>query len=447
MNGFFYTTNEKNKFAKKRLFYNCEKSDNICTVSVDTEPSSENFCGFGMAVTGSSCYELSIMPKEQRDAFLKDIYGDEGLGLSVGRISIGSSDYSASVYSYCDKKDIELKNFSIENDKEFILPMLREAAAHNPDLKFFASPWSPPGWMTTSGAMCGGYMRREYIECYADYIIKFLKAYKSEGIAVDAITPQNEPETHHFGCMPACVWHPDIEAEFVKILRQKLDGYRMNTKIWLYDHSFAGWTRVRSQLKDFPNLLSDSDAIAFHYYDGAPEMVADLKEEFPDIKWHYTEGGPRLYDNYGTDWCKWSIVMAKSLNCGCSSFTGWNLLLDECGEPNVGPFFCGGLVTLNSQSGELAYSGQYHAFRHFSKFIKRGAKIYPVKIKGDYQQLFIFPKEHIPVVGTAAVNTDGSHALALANANEYKVQMQYFYSGKWWYAELLPGSVSTLFFK
>lgn len=448
MKATLYTTNEKNVFAKKALFYNNEKSDNLCVVSVSKTPMCESFTGFGVAITGSSCYELSLMPENVRNDFLTDIYGGNGLNLSVARVSIGSSDYSPNVYSYCDKKDMELKSFSIEKDMEFIIPMLREAMAHKKDLKFFASPWSPPGWMKTSGTMYDGYMRSEYIDCYADYIIKFLKAYKEQGISIGAVTPQNEPETHHFGCMPACIWHPDTEAEFVSILRKKLNENGMNTQIWMYDHSFAGWTRVKSQLKDFPNLIDACDAIAFHYYDGTPEMAGELMKEFPNLKWHYTEGGPRLTDNYDVDWCKWGIVIGRSLNCGAESFTGWNLLLDEWGEPNVGPFWCGGLATLNSQSGEIEYSGQYHAFMHFSRFIKRGAKIYPVEISGDYQPMCYYSRNNhdFPIIGTAAVNKDGSHVLVLTNTNKNKVQMQYFYNEKWWYGELLPNSISTWVF-
>ncbi|MGN1093132.1 MAG: hypothetical protein ACI4RS_05740, partial [Monoglobaceae bacterium] len=143
----------------------------------------------------------------------------------------------------------------------------------------------------------------------------------------------------------------------------------------------------------------------------------------------------------------WSIMMSKALNMGCDSFTGWNLLLDENGGPNVGPFFCGGLATLNSQTGDLTYSGQYKAFRHFSKFIKPGASIYPVKVDNYEVSMAAFPKSMIAVEGTAAKNKDGSHVLQLANANSSKIQTQYFYGGKWWYIELMPNTSATIVFE
>ena len=448
MKATFYTTDEKNGFSQRRLFCNNAKMDAISTATISDHPINENFAGFGVAITGASCYELSTMSEENRDQFLSDIYGSDGLNLSVGRLSIGSSDYSADVYSYCDRtNDVNLESFSIERDLEYIVPMIQEILKHNPNIKLFASPWSPPGWMKTEGSMCGGYMKCEYIDCYADYIIKYLQAYQKEGIEIRAITPQNEPETQQTGYMPACIWHPDFEAKFVEVLRKKMTALGMDTEIWLFDHNFSNWMRVLHQFRNHPNLINDCNAIAFHYYDGTVEMIDKLKSEYPNIKWNFTEGGPRLYDHYDSDWCKWSLMMSKALNMGCDSFTGWNLLLDENGGPNIGPFFCGGLATLNSQTGELTYSGQYKAFRHFSKFIKPGASIYPVKVDNLEMSMSAFPNRMIAVEGTAAKNKDGSHVLQLANANASKVQMQYFYDGKWWYIELMPNTAATVVFE
>ncbi len=449
MKAYLYQTNEKHLFAPKRLFFNAQKNDWIQTAVVSDKPSNKNFLGFGVAITDSSCYELSTMTPEQRKEFLSDIYGTDGLNLSVARLSVGASDYSPFVYSYCDTPDdTELKTFSIDADREFIIPMLREALAHNPDLKFLSSPWTPPGWMKTGGLLSYGYMREKYVDCYADYFVKYIKAYAQEGITINAVTPQNEPETHQDGRSVACIWSPDTEAKFIIALKDKLIKNNLDTEIWMYDHNFQAWPRVLWTLKEYPKLKACVDSVAFHYYDGGIEFADKITSEFPEMKWSFTEGGPRLYDNYETDWIKWSYIMARSLAHGCEAFFGWNLLLDEDGGPNVGPFGCGGLATLNSQTGELTYSGQYKAFKHFSKFIKRNAEIFPVKIHEDYAGLFGFPSSNItPIEAVAANNTDGSHVLILVNASNNKRQVQYFYNEKWWYAELLPNSVSTVLFE
>jgi len=415
--------------------------------TIAEKPLPRAFEGFGVAITGSSCYNLSQMEPAERRQLLQRIYGEEGLGLCNARITFGSSDYSAELYSYDDVPgDVALKHFSIERDEAYIIPMIKEILAVNPKLRIFSSPWSPPGWMKTVGKMCGGYMREEYLECFAEYYLRALQAYEAHGIHISALTPQNEPESDQFGKMPACRWHPDAEARFVAILREKLTAAGMDTKIWLFDHNFIWWDRPMWQLDTYPELKNQAQGVAFHYYKGSIEDVAPLQRKYPQLEYHFTEGGPRLYDNYGTDWCKWTEMMAKVMAQGFQSFCGWNLMLDETGGPNIGPFFCGGLVTRDSRSGELAYSGQLKAFAHTSRFIRPGAKIYPVSITGQDRIMFGYPKQSESVVACAAENTDGSFVVVASNHNSDKRQLQFVFGDRWWHVELMPDSVSTVVF-
>ena len=417
-------------------------------IEVAENPNEREFEGFGVAVTGSSCYNLNLMSAEERNAFLKDIYSEEGLGLSVCRLSVGSSDYSAELYTYDDEdSDPDLEHFSVGRDDEYIVPMIKEVLKVRPDMYVFASPWSPPGWMKTGGSICGGYMREQFIDCYADYIIRFVEEYDKRGIKISALTAQNETETDQSGKMPACIWHPDIEAKFIVALKKKLREKGIDTKVWMNDHNFSSWRKVLWQLGEYPELRENCDGVAFHYYDGAPEDIDNVRLKYPSLEYHFTEGGPRLYDNYATDWCKWGTVISKALKQGCTTFTGWNLMLDEVGGPNIGPFFCGGLATRNSLSGELSYSGQYRAFGHFSRYVKRGAKIYAAETSRKGNGLFSFPNMPKPVEILAASNPDGTFALIVTNPNAEKRQLQYYKLGKWWYIEALPNSVSTILFE
>lgn len=446
MNAYIYTTDSEAEFTKRKLFDNENILPGAITLKTGDE-ANRNFLGFGVALTGSSCYLLSKMDKEKRKELIESVYGRNGLNLSVARLSIGSSDYSPCVYSYCDEEDLSLSAFSVEKDREYIIPMIKEVMKINPDIRFFASPWSPPGWMKTGKNMCGGYMRREYVSVYARYIVKFLKAYEEEGIFISAVTVQNEPETQQDGIMPACIWHPDIEAEFVKELKTELLKEHMDTEIWLYDHNFSGWQRVLYQLEEFPFLSDAINAVAFHYYGGTPKMAEKIKEKYPQLTWNFTEGGPRLYDNYATDWCKWVITAANALSSGSDSFTGWNLVLDEHGGPLTGLFGCGGLLTINSFTGEITKSGQYKAFCHLSKFIRPGAKIYKLSADTFGNPTADYPERDIPIEGIAAVNTDSSHVLTLANPYSEKKGVQYFYGGKHYFAILWPNSVATIVFE
>ena len=222
MKATIYTTNEYAEYVSKPLTSGVSLSG-ITTINESTALSNSDFIGTGVAITGSSCYNLSRMAKNERRELIESIYGKDGLGFSVARLTVGSSDYSAELYTYDDiDGDESLEHFSIARDEEYIIPMIKEILEVNPELYLFASPWTPPGWMKTGGSTCGGHMRERFVEVYADYFVKYIKAYAEHGIKISAITPQNEPETQQGGRMPACIWHPEIEAAFVKELKKKL---------------------------------------------------------------------------------------------------------------------------------------------------------------------------------------------------------------------------------
>ena len=436
-----FSTDRFGVCRERDVFTTTENTTGSLTVNIFNEAVQNDFQGFGVALTGSSCYLLNKMTREKRETLLEDIYGIDGLGLSVARISIGASDYSPEIYSYEDSNG----NFTIEKDEEYVLPVLQEVAKKYKDVRFYASPWSPPGRMKTGGSMCGGFMREGFIDEYVQYIINFVRAYKEKGIPLWAITPQNEPETDQGGKMPACYWSPETEAKFALSLRKKAEELGLPFEIWLCDHNFSHWKRVLWQLQEFPDLEKAVSAVAFHYYNGGVDLIENLRRVYPALEFHFSEGGPRLYDNYATDHCKWGLAITRALNHGCKSFTGWNLLLDETGNPNVGPFFCGGLVTENSITGELSYSGQYQAFKHFSPYVKRGAKILRTEILGKDNGLFRYPNVKISLEVCAAKNVDGGIVIQVVNpdVNE-KRQMSLIYNGKKIYFEALQNSVNTI---
>lgn len=413
-----------------------------------SESGAKGFLGFGVAITPSSCYLLSKMEPSERKALLAHLFGKDGLGLSVGRICIASSDYSAELYSYDDvENDTELLYFSVARDEAYVIPMIKEILEVNPDIYLFASPWSPPYWMKTGGSMCGGFMRDAYLDCYADYIVKFLEAYDSYGIHISALTPQNEPLNGQKGSMPACIFHPETEANFIKILKAKLSKKGLDTKVWMLDHAFNEVDRAVWCLENCEGLSDICDGVAFHYYDGTIEQTYALKEKFPSLSLHFTEGGPRLTDNYTTDRCKWGRMAIKALQMGYKSFTGWNLILDELGGPNIGPFLgiCGGLVTRNSQDGALEYSGQYRAFSHISPYISKESEIFSVTVSRGFGPCMAeYPKQALPIEGVLIKNPDGRQIAVLVNPNTYGYQAQIEIGGHLWYMELQADSVSTL---
>jgi glucosylceramidase len=380
------------------------------TITLHPETRLQEILGFGAAFTDAACYMFKQLSPDQRQALFHDLFHPSGMAFNMGRTCIGSSDYATKAYSFADAgPDPELKNFSIDHDKQYILPMLREARKVNPDLFLFSSPWSPPGWMKANNSMLGGAMQRKYMGAYANYFVKFLKGYEAEGVPVQAVTVQNEVDTEQDGRMPACAWPQEYEADFVRQnLGPTFESSGIKTQIWIIDHNYNLWGRALGELET-PDVQKYAKAVGWHGYVGQVEWINRVRDKYPSVDMHWTEGGPDYKDpKYATDWCQWSATFTGILRNWCRSITAWNYALDEVGRPNIGPFSCGGLVTINSGSKAVSYSGQYHAFAHFSRLIKRGAR----RFDSQSQQSDV---HHV-----GCVNPDGQHVLIVTNSGAAK---------------------------
>jgi glucosylceramidase len=375
-------------------------------IALNPEKKFQSILGFGAAFTDASCYMFNQLSADARERLFRELFHTSEMGLNLCRTCIGASDYSTELYSFDEgEPDPELKRFSIDHDRPYVLPSLRQARKVNPDLFLFSTPWSPPGWMKANGSMLGGSMRKKYFASYAQYFLKFLQAFAAEGVSIQAITSQNEVDTDQDGRMPACLWGQEYEIEFVRDhLGPLLRASGIPAKIWLLDHNYNLWGRVISELDD-PGVRKYANAVAWHGYAGGASMMSKVHYAHPDAEMHWTEGGPDYTSpDYATDWSKWGHTFTEALRNWCQSLTGWNLALDEKGGPNIGPFPCGGLVTIHSQTKEITRSGQYWAFAHFSRLIRRGASRF------DSQGM-------VPAVDhLACENPDGQRVLVITNA-------------------------------
>ncbi len=378
----------------------------------------QEILGFGGALTDATCYVLSQLKADERAAVMHELFAPEEMALNVCRTCIGASDYSRSAYTFDESEtpDPELKKFSIDHDKGYILPMLREARKANPELYLFSSPWTPPGWMKTGGSMLGGAMRKHSYAPYAQYFLKFLEAYKAEGVEINAVTVQNEVDADQDSRMPACLWGQEYEIEFVKWhLGPTLRSAGYGTKIWVLDHNYALWGRAIAELSD-ADAYQFIDGIAWHGYAGDVGAMSRVHEAFPQKSAYWTEGGPDITaPDYLTDWSKWGETFTGIANNWARSITAWNVALDEKGNPNIGPFPCGGMITIDNASHRVTRSGQYWAFAHFSRHVKRGARVIESNTVDG----------HPGAVSHAAFrNPDGSMVVVLANRGaERRVQV------------------------
>jgi len=374
-------------------------------VELDPEKKYQEILGFGAAFTDAACYTFNRLDPAAREKLFHELFHPSEMGLNVCRTCIGSSDYATEMFSYDEgEPDPEMTRFSIAHDQAYVLPMLREARKQNPDVFLFSSPWSPPGWMKAGGSMLGGSMRQKYFAPYAQYFVKFLQAYAAEGVKVQAVSVQNEVDTDQDGRMPACAWPQEYEMGFVKShLGPALEKNGLSTKIWILDHNYNLWGRAVAELDD-PGVHKYCNAVAFHGYVGTADQMSKFHQAYPDAQIYWTEGGPDYTTpDYATDWVNWGQTYTDILRNWAQSITGWNLALDEKGRPNIGPFPCGGMVTIHSQTREITQSGQYWAFAHFSRHIRRGARRF--ESSGKAQGV-----EHV-----ALENPDGQNIVVLSN--------------------------------
>jgi glucosylceramidase len=270
----------------------------------------QTMLGLGSSLEPSTCWNLSRMSAEDRERTLERLVDRErGIGMNLMRLCMGTPDFTGDPwYSYNDlgpgETDPELKRFSIEQDRACILPVLKLAKAKNPDLLFFASPWSPPGWMKSTGTMIGGQLLPQWYAAYAEYFVKFIRAYEAEGIPIYAVTIQNEPgvdrakEKNPKWHYPSCRWTGEQERDFIRDhLGPAFRRHGLRTLIWCYDHNYNAQPRgddpgiayPRTILRD-PQAAQFVDGVAFHGYAGGPSGMSVFHREFPNVSLYFTEG-------------------------------------------------------------------------------------------------------------------------------------------------------------
>jgi glucosylceramidase len=375
---------------------NAATNADINIIKVNPQKTYQTIDGMGASLEPATCYNLSLLTPEIRRRTLESLLDSEkGIGMNQMRICIGTPDFTGEPwYSYCDhdtsEPDPELSHFSIEKDKKYIIPVLKEALLVNPDLRYFASPWSPPAWMKTSGSLIGGTLKPEYYDAYASYFVRFVRAYEAEGIPVFAVTIQNEPGVDraqgnskwHY---PSCLWTAEKEKEFIgKHLGPAFRKAGLKTEIWCYDHNFninpvtdgskvfipekpgdAGIGYPRTIMSDL-DAAAYVNAMAFHGYVGKPEGMSQIHGEFPSVPIRFTEGS--VFGLGG------AVELIEILKNYASSYNAWVTMLDEKRKPNNGPFTASRtMVERNSTTNEVIHNIDFYIYGHFMKFIRPGS--------------------------------------------------------------------------
>lgn len=362
------------------------KPAGAAVITVDPSRTFQTMLGFGSSLEHSTCSNLFRLPADARERVIERLVDPErGIGMNLMRVCMGTPDFTGEPwYSYNDlppgETDPELKHFSIAKDRAYILPCLKLALAKNPNLLFFASPWSPPAWMKTTGLLTGGSLKPEWHPAYAQYFVKFIQAYAAEGIPIHAVTVQNEPgldralEKDPKWFYPSCRWSAEQERDFIRDhLGPALRRAALAVKIWTFDHNYNVAATAHDHGIQYPlTVLRDLaaarfvDGVAFHGYVGDPTGMSHVHAEFPRVPIHFTEGSV---------WGIWGAGdLIGRLRNWAVSYNAWVTLLDERGGPNNGPFEAPyAMLSLHSDSGHIEERFEFLNYGHFMKFIRRGA--------------------------------------------------------------------------
>ena len=402
-------------------------------IYVDETQAYQPIEGFGAAFTDSAAYLLNEVasPKSALTSTMNDLFtrNGNGIGLSFMRTPMGASDIARTQYSYDDNNgaaDPTLANFSVAHDSADVIPIIQLAQQLNPQMKLMANPWSPPGWMMTSGSMVGGALQSSMYSPFAQYFVKYLQAYAAATppITVDYISLQNEPlylpGNYPGMCMPPAsgvlcsgqTWPSDQTTALHSIL-PALTTAGLNAKILVYDHNWDAPTYPETVFSDATIGASAQVAgVAWHGYGGTPGVMTTIHNEFPGFGNYETEhtGVSTNADQAKLDFEEITQVMRN----WASSYVKWSLAMDQTQGPHDGGCgTCTGLVTVNNSTGAITYSIEYYTMGHFSKYVLPGAqRVYSSNADG--------------LASAAFLNSDGSKALVVYNdsssAQSFSVQ-------------------------
>lgn len=376
-----YITDEKCNL-KEELNLKFEKNDNWVPnqLRISDKTTFQEVFGLGGAITEASAYVWSKMSKENQEKMIDLYFGKEKSAYNFCRIHIQSCDFALDNYAYIDDpNDKELKTFSIERDRKYIIPLIKAALAKNPDIEFLATPWSPAGFMKTNGEMNhGGKLLPEYAQMWADVIAKYVRTYKDEGINITRLTVQNEPAAVQ--TWDSCIYSAEEEAEFVinhlksALKAQGLDDVKIN--IWDHNKELLIDRATASLATEEAKAVIDG--IAFHWYAGDYfEDVQEVRRLFPDKELIFTEGCVEYSnDKTGTQISRaerYAHDMIGNFNNGTNGFTDWNIFLDSEGGPNHVGNFCDAPIMCDYDKNTFDIHKSYYYIRHFSQFIKKGA--------------------------------------------------------------------------
>ena len=410
-------------------------------IIVDTTQHYQRMVGFGASITDASAWLIQhTLSAAQREQLLRALFGREadGAGFDFARLTIGASDFSRHHYSLDDvsvgQRDPALQHFSLHENQDAVIPVVQQALAINPQLKIMASPWSAPAWMKTTSHLITGHLLPEHYASYAHYLVRYVEAMEAQDIPVFALTVQNEPD-YEPKDYPGMRFNAAERASFIgehlgPLLMQK----RPQLQIFDWDHN---WDKPEEPLAVLADTKASTfvSAVAWHCYGGQVGAQSEVRNMHPDKDVYMTEcssGDWEPVRSGGLPLQARSIIEATRHWARGVLF--WNLALDENNGPHHGGCAtCRGVVTINSETGEVTQTDDYYALAHVSRFVRQGAwRVASTDTGND-------------VSNVAFVNPDdGSRVLVISNATDKAQTIRVDDDGVVFRQQLPGRSVTTL---
>lgn len=430
------TADQKSLFAQSGdLVFEDAVESGVPVIEIDSSQKYQSIDGFGYALTGGSADVIAKLSDAKQDALVKELFSTygNGIGISYLRVSIGASDLDDHVFTYDDlpagQTDKELKNFTLKEDQETLIPLLKKILAVNPDIKIMGSPWTAPVWMKTNNLPKGGSLKLEYYPVYAQYFVKYIQEMAKEGITIDAITIQNEPENPKN--TPSLVMTAEEQRDFIKgHLGPAFEKAGIKTKIVLFDHN--------CDHPEYPiTILNDADAkkyvdgSAFHMYVGEIDAMSKVHDAHPDKNLYFTEQWTWSKGEFAGDlrWHVRTLIVGATRNWG-RNVLEWNLASDENFDPHTDDGGCseckGALIVSDSVTRNVSY----YIVAHASKFVRPGS----VRINSNIPE---------NIHNVAFINPQGQKVLVVVNDNDSDKSFGIRFNGKTAKAKLEGGAVGT----
>ena len=454
------TSKSGDKCSEKesKKFTNKEK-DSQNNFIIDPNKEYQEILGFGGAFTESSAYVLNQISKKKREEVIAEYFSTEGSAYSLTRTHINSCDFSLSNYSYAPvENDIRLESFSIEEDLDDLIPLIKDAInANEANFKIVASPWTAPPWMKDNNDWNNGALLKKYYPTWANFFVRYIESYKEQGIDIWGVTVENEP-LGNGGQWESMIFTPETMSEFVKNnLGPTFEKNNIQSKILLYDQNRDHLREWATQMLNDPGVSKYVWGTAVHWYSSTyewyPEELSFVHNSFPQKKILHTEACidaevPHWQDDlwywskeatdWGWDWApeedkylhpkyvpvfRYARDIIGGLNNWLVGWIDWNIVLDDKGGPNHANNWCVAPVIAKPETGEVYYTPLFYIMRHFSKFIRPGSK--RIGVEHNNTELMI----------TAFKNTTGEIIFTLLNQSnedsDYSIEIAgRHYSGK-----------------